>query len=297
MWLFGQQGFGMRHSKLMSLAVAVLICGLGSSAFSETLVERGAYLVNGIGSCGNCHSPQEADGTLTGAPFSGGPAITSPAFTVYPPNLTSDPETGIGRWTEAQIVTALREGLRPDGRVLRPPMPIALYRGMSDRDAAAIAAYLKTLPPTVSHVPPAEYHIPVPASYGPPIAGIGAPNPADKIETGRYLVEIGHCMLCHTPLNAARQPDFARQFGAGGLVLPERFSGLVTPNITPDKETGIGNWTDAEIRKSLTTGVTPTGAVLAPAMPWHYLATMTDADIDAVVVFLRTLPPIRHKVD
>ncbi len=102
----------MRHSKLMALAiaVAVLIGGSGLAARGETLVERGAYLVNGIGSCGNCHSPQEPDGTLAGAPFSGGPAITSPAFTVYPPNLTSDPETGLGRWTEAQIVTALREG-------------------------------------------------------------------------------------------------------------------------------------------------------------------------------------------
>jgi mono/diheme cytochrome c family protein len=289
----------MRHSKLMALAIAVpvLIGGPGLAARGETLVERGAYLVNGIGSCGNCHSPQEPDGTLTGAPFSGGPAITLPAFTVYPPNLTSDPETGLGRWTEAQIVTALREGRRPDGRVLRPPMPIALYRGMSDRDATAIAAYLKTLPPTVSQVPPAEYHGPVPASYGPPIAGIGDPDPVDKIETGRYLVQIGHCMLCHTPLNAAHQPDYANQFGAGGFVLIGQFGERVTPNITPDKATGIGSWSDAEIRRSLTTGVTPTGAVLGPPMPWHYLATMTDADIDAVVVYLRTLPPIRHKVN
>jgi mono/diheme cytochrome c family protein len=289
----------MRHGELVTFAVAVvvLIGGPVLAARGETLVERGAYLVNGIGSCGNCHSPREPDGTLTGAPLSGGPAITTPAFTVYPPNLTSDPETGLGRWTEAQIVTALREGRRPDGRVLRPPMPVALYRSTSDRDAAAIAAYLKALPPTVRQLPSAEYHIPVPASYGPPVADVGDPNPADKIETGRYLVRVGHCMLCHTPLNDARQPDYAHQSGAGGLALPERFGGLVTPNITPDKETGIGGWSDDEIRKALTTGVTPGGAVLAPAMPWRYLAMMTDADIDAVVVYLRTIPAIRHKVN
>src|SRR5262249_43516786 len=161
------------------------------SAMAETLLERGDYLVNGIANCGNCHSPRQVDGTQTGPALSGGTALTAARFTAYPPNLTPDPETGLGRWTEAQIVTALREGrtLRgerarpaarsppsppnpprvrkpvlgggpgaqigpapgggppPGGGVRRPPMPIPFYRGIPDRDARAIAVYLRSLAP------------------------------------------------------------------------------------------------------------------------------------------------------
>ena len=271
-------------------AVAVLLAVMAPAANSETLTQRGAYLVNGIMNCGNCHSPQTPDGALAGAFLSGGPAIPTPVFTAYPPNITPDAATGIGGWTEAEIVTALREGRTPDGRILRPPMPVGLYRVLSDRDASAVAAYLKSLPPTVNKVPQASYRSAVPARYGPPLDAVSDPDPADRIAYGAYLVRIGHCMQCHTPLDSQGQRDDGHRLGAGGLRMDGVFGTVITPNITPDVETGIGGWNDTEIRAALTKGLAPGGRTLSSPMPSRYLATMHRDDVDAVIAYLHTLP-------
>ena len=256
---------------------------------AETPVERGRYLVNGIASCGNCHSPQQPEGTVSGPPLSGGNAMASPAFTAYPPNLTPDRDTGLGTWTADQIVTAIREGVTPDGKVLRPPMPVPFYRGMSDRDAYAIAAYLQSLAPVRNQVPPSDYKQPTPPGYGGPVGAIPDPDPSDKVAYGHYLAQIGHCMLCHTPRDANGRIDASR-LGAGGV--PVGDGGIITPNITPDPQFGIGAWTDRQIADALTKGVRPDGSHLAPPMPWPYLATVSDEDIGAITAYLRTLKPI-----
>ncbi|MGO4725069.1 MULTISPECIES: c-type cytochrome [unclassified Inquilinus] len=256
---------------------------------AETPVERGRYLVNGIASCGNCHSPQQPEGTVSGPPLSGGNAIASPAFTAYPPNLTPDRDTGLGSWTADQIVTAIREGVTPDGKVLRPPMPVAFYRGMSDRDAYAIAAYLQSLAPVRNQVPASSYRQPTPPGYGGPVGAIPDPDPSDKVAYGHYLAQMGHCMLCHTPRDANGRIDTSL-LGAGGV--PVGDAGIITPNITPDPKFGIGAWTDGQIADALTKGVRPDGSHLAPPMPWPYLATMSDQDIGAITAYLRTLKPI-----
>jgi mono/diheme cytochrome c family protein len=210
-------------------AVAMTMWARTDSVRAETPVERGAYLVNGVMNCGNCHSPQQPDGVVSGPPLSGGPAIPTPGFTADPPNITPDQTTGIGAWTEAQIVTALREGKTPDGRTLRPPMPVGLYRVLSDEDAAAVAAYLKSLPPTMNKVPEASYRIPLPPNYGPPLGTVPEPDPADKVAYGGYLARIGHCMQCHTPLGEKGQRDYVHQLGAGGLTMDGVFGERVTP--------------------------------------------------------------------
>jgi mono/diheme cytochrome c family protein len=120
-----------------------MLLGLSTAsrpAAAETPLERGAYLVEGIANCGNCHAPQEPSGAVPLTPLSGGPAITSPVFTAYPPNITPDRDTGIGTWSQDQLVTALRDGHTPTGAMLRPPMPVPFYRSISDDDAYAIAA-------------------------------------------------------------------------------------------------------------------------------------------------------------
>jgi mono/diheme cytochrome c family protein len=256
---------------------------------AETPVERGRYLVNGIANCGNCHSPQQPEGIVSGPPLSGGNAMASPAFTAYPPNLTPDRDTGLGTWTADQIVTAIREGVTPDGKVLRPPMPVPFYRGMSDRDAYAIAAYLQSLAPVRNQVPPSSYRQPTPPGYGGPVGSIPDPDPADKVAYGHYLAQMGHCMLCHTPRDANGRIDASR-LGAGGV--PVGDAGIITPNITPDPQFGIGAWTDGQIADALTKGVRPDGSHLAPPMPWPYLATMRQEDIGAITAYLRTLKPI-----
>ena len=266
--------------------------GDAPSAIAETLLERGDYLVNGIANCGNCHSLHNPDGTLSGPALAGGDAIFGPGFTAYPPNLTPDRHTGLGGWTENQIVTALREGRTPTGRVIRPPMPVAFYRTMSDRDAHAIAAYLRSLTPVEHAVPASHYDPPLPSGYGPAVGSVPEPDHDGGVAYGSYLVRMGHCMLCHTPLDAQGRPDVAHRSGAGGLVLRGAFGAIVAPNITPDVTSGIGGWTDQQIKDALIRGMRPDGSLLAPPMPWRYLATMRGQDIDAIVAYLRTLQPI-----
>jgi mono/diheme cytochrome c family protein len=275
-------------------AAIIAAAMISEPALAETLLERGAYLVNGIANCGNCHSPQQPDGTLVGPALSGGMTLLASHFTAYPPNLTPDPETGLGRWTEEQIVTALREGHTPTGAVLRPPMPIPFYRGVSDRDAHAIAVYLRSLAPVNSEMPPSQYGMPTPSGYGGPVGTIPEPDPTDKVGYGRYLAQLGHCMLCHTPRDANERPDIEHRIGAGGAEMRGVFGDIVSPNITPDVKSGIGGWTDRQIKDALTKGKRPDGSLLASTMPWRYLATMRDEDIDAIVTYLHTLKPIAN---
>ena len=194
-----------------------------------------------------------------------------------------------------QVATALREGRTPDGRILRPPMPVPFYRSMADDDAQAIAAYLLSRPPVAGKSPPSQYKIPTPAGYGPPLGTIAAPPSQNAIAYGAYLASIGHCMLCHTP-NANGQRDYAHRLGAGGLVMDGIFGHVVTANITPDKPTGIGTWTDQDIARALTTGERPDGRRLASPMPVAYLARLKPEDTQALIAWLRSLPPIANKV-
>jgi mono/diheme cytochrome c family protein len=282
-----------------SLAVCLLLALPAPTqlAMAETPVERGAYLVESIGNCGNCHSPQEPSGAEPLTALSGGPAIQTPVFTAYPPNITPDKETGIGAWTEDQVVTALREGHTPDGRMLRPPMPVPFYRGISDADAHAVAAYVLSRPAVAGKAPVSEYKVPVPAGYGPPVGAGAAPLREDKVAYGAYLGSMGHCMLCHTPIGAGGQRDYTHRLGAGGLVMEGIFNRVVTANITPDKETGIGNWTDADLARALTTGERPDGRRLASPMPVSYLARLHPDDLSALIAWLRSLPPVANKID
>jgi hypothetical protein len=108
---------------------------------------------------------------------------------------------------------------------------------------------------------------------------------------------MGHCMLCHTPLGADGQRDFAHRLGAGGLVMEGVFNRVVTANITPDPATGLGAWSDAEINRTLTTGERPDGRRLASPMPVAYLARMTQDDRDALIAWLRSLRPVVNQVE
>jgi mono/diheme cytochrome c family protein len=281
------------------LRVVPLCFGLmtfASGASAETALEHGAYLVEGIANCGNCHAPQEPSGALPLTPLSGGPAISTPAFTAYPSNITPDQGTGIGGWTAEQVVMALREGRTPDGRVLRPPMPVPFYRGMSDEDAYAIATYVLSRQPVSNKAPSSQYKLPVPASYGPPVGHVAAPPQTDRVAYGSYLGSLGHCMLCHTPLGPEGQRDYAHRLGAGGLVMEGVFGRTVTANITPEEGTGLGHWTDDQIKRALAQGERPDGRRLASPMPVAYLARLKPDDLDALVVWLRSLKPIRNQV-
>jgi mono/diheme cytochrome c family protein len=284
------------------LAALIACAGLGSinvQTKAETLLERGTYLMQGIVACGNCHTPRNPDGSfIEGMELAGGFTIEEPVFTAHAPNITPDAETGIGGWTDAELIKAIREGLRPDGSLIGPPMPFSQYRGIADRDVEAIVAYLRKVPPVQNTVPASEYRIPLPPAWGPPVGNIVAPSPADDlIAYGAYLSgPLGHCVECHTPMTNGRF-EFETKLAAGGLSLPiGPDAHIVSANITPDIETGIGSWSDVEIAQAITSGVRPDGSQIHPLMPYGFYANMTLADVVAVVAYLRSLPPVVNDV-
>jgi mono/diheme cytochrome c family protein len=276
--------------------VALLAITFGTAA-AETPVQRGSYLVTTIGACGNCHSPRNAAGHIVaGMELTGGFEFDDPGIGhVIGPNITPDPGTGIGTWTEPQIVTALRDGHRPDAAIIGPPMPIPVYRQLSDNDAAAIAAYLRHLRATHHVVARTQYQIPLPPSYGPPVAHVDEPVRTDKVAYGGYLATVGHCVLCHTPPGGDQPFDMSRAY-AGGRELPDfaKPGGVtISRNITSDPEQGIGTWTDQEIKRAIVSGTRRDGTKLTRTMPFDWYARMTSSDLDAIVAFLRTLPPTK----
>src|SRR5580704_14473566 len=289
----------MRQAKLLRLcAAAVIGAVLGaltpSVAAAETPIERGAYLVTTVGSCGNCHSPRDANGKIAAArELSGGFEFDDDVGHVISPNITPDPQTGIGKWSEAQIVMALRDGKRPDGSIIGPPMPIPVYEKLSDADADAIAAYLHHLKPVSHAVARTQYKIPLPPSYGPPVTHVVAPPRTEKIAYGGYLATFAHCVLCHTPPAKDGPFDMSRAF-VGGRDLPDLSHPgrtTVSRNITADPEHGIGKWSDADIKRTIVTGVRPDGTKLSRTMPFDWYARMTPQDLDAIVAYMRTVKP------
>src|SRR5690606_8672120 len=122
--------------------------------------------------------------------LSGGLRIDDPMFIAYAPNITPDSKTGIGLWTDAQLAKAIREGVRPDGSIIGPPMPIPFYRKLSDADLAAIVAYVKAQPAIEHVVQKSVYKMPLPSSYGPPVHGIKTPPSTETLIYGQYLANI-----------------------------------------------------------------------------------------------------------
>ncbi|HEY1799133.1 MAG TPA: c-type cytochrome [Stellaceae bacterium] len=268
---------------------------VANAAVAETPVERGAYLVTAISACGNCHTPRDSKGiTVPGTELSGGFEFHEGFGLAVAPNITPDPETGIGKWTDAQLITALREGKRPDGRTLGPPMPFFFYRGISDDDAKAIFAYIRTVKPIKHEVGKSAYNNPLPDSYGPPVEHVTAPPKTDKVAYGAYLAgPIAHCLDCHTPFASPGKLDLNR-LGAGGRELhapgsePEH---VISRNITPDPDDGIGKWSDADIKRAITQGIRPDGTRLAPTMAFAWYKNIAPDDLDALVTYLRSMKP------
>ena len=277
--------------------VAFLLLAIAVPAAAETLVARGRYLVEGIGACGNCHTPKGPSGELQDQRFAGGFGLEEPFGTWVSSNITPDKETGIGRWTDAQIVRAIREGKHRDGRTLGPPMPFPLYRRLSDRDARAMVAYLRTLAPVKNAVPRSRYSIALPASYGPAVKSVPEPPRKDRVKYGEYLAgPVAHCVGCHTPLTPDGRADETRPW-AGGFSFVGPWGTAYSANLTSDAETGIGKWTDDELKRAIVNGLKRGGGMLSPPMPWPYYAgRVTDADASAIVAYLRTLRPIVNQV-
>jgi mono/diheme cytochrome c family protein len=265
----------------------------GTKASAETLLERGTYLMNSIVACGNCHTPRGSDGLpVPGKELMGGREWKGKPFTTSASNLTSHKETGLGGWTDDQLYTAIRTGKRPDGRIIGPPMPSKLYTKISDRDVRAIIAYLRQVKPIKNKVPRPNYRIKLPPAWGPK-RSVPEVSRKDKVKYGEYLAgPLGHCIECHTPMVKGRR-DFKNQLGAGGFVLHGPKGSPVSANITPDSETGIGKWSDRQIKVAITTGYRASGEKMYPPMAYHFYKNIKPEDLDAIVAYLRSLKPVK----
>jgi mono/diheme cytochrome c family protein len=283
---------------------ALLLAAL-NGAMAETPTERGAYLVNTIMACGNCHTPRDTDGKpIAERALSGGLTFTTPAFIATAPNITPDPETGIGSWSDAEIKRALVEGMRPDhGRLAGVPlaaiMPANFYKALLPGDLDAIIAYLHTVKPIRNEAPDPLYKAPVRRdSYPDAEAGFSKAMFADPVRRGAYLVTIGHCMECHSAWSRGVS-DFKTGLGRGGRMFPAREGspegtpGSIAANITSHSTAGIGAWADAEIIGAITHGIARDGRLLKPPMAYGYYAAIKDADLADIVAYLRTVPPLQ----
>ena len=274
---------GRKIMRKISVVFAGLALSIGSIALqgpasAETLLERGTYLMRGPVACGNCHTPKDNRGRpIKDMELAGGFVFDEKPFTAVAANITPDKETGIGKWTDAQIITAIREGKRPDGTIIGPPMAIPFFRHMSDRDAKAIVVYLRQLKPIKNKVKKSVYRIPLPPAYGPPLGSVPDVSRANKVKYGEYLVAISHCLECHTPMGK-RGRDMSRK-GAGGFPFHGPWGTIFSANLTPDKKTGIGNWTDRQIKIAITNGTRKDGAKMLPPMAYNWYKNITREDL------------------
>lgn len=283
------------------LAGIVLACP-GPGAAGTPLpdaVTHGKYVFGAAGGCG-CHT--EPKGTLN----TGGRRYDGPFGTVYSTNITPDRETGIGGWTDEQLIAAIRLGRRPNGERLIPVHPYTVFNGMAEGDLKSLVAYLRTVPPVRRVNQPKRISVPLfesvflpawlaafaPRETPPPAA------PTAGVARGEYLVRaIGHCGECHTPRTLTQATDNSR-FLAGNPTGPENSA---IPNITPDPTTGLG-WTEEQIAEYLGTGNTPDGDVAGGLMAEVIQGTsagykdLTQADRLAIARYLKTIPPIRNRI-
>jgi len=271
--------------------VAAITLAGAAHAQQQSPVERGSYLVNSILTCGNCHTPRGPGGVFDmSKQLSGGPQTwDEPTFKVKGANITPDPDTGIGKWSDADIKRALQEGKRPNGTPIAPIMPYGFYKIFTPNDLNAVVAYIKSVPAVKNTVEPPVYKAAMHANVPP-----GAEKPmseadmSDPVKKGFYLVTIGHCMECHTPVVNGHHDN--KQLGKGGQEFKGPWGVAVARNITSSKTKGIGDWTDAEIKTAITQGKRKDGSPLKPPMGYPLYARMTDQDLTAVVAYLRTVP-------
>jgi cytochrome c553 len=256
---------------------------------------RGEYIVRSVAVCGGCHAAPSPAHDPDG-PLSGGTEFHDWRIgTARASNLTPDPETGLGSWSDAEIVRALRNGQSRNGRLLTPVMPYEWLHEMSDDDAFAVARYLKSLPPVrndVKQSPNLMFKLGKLFFLRPkPAISSAAPSRSATVEYGGYLAQhVGLCGDCHTPRTRLLQrPDRSRLFA--GMPHPPKSFPAKPSNLTPDPAAGIGKWSEADFVKAMRTGVTPDGDSLKPFMPWPKLKRMTDDDLHAIYVYLRTVPP------
>jgi mono/diheme cytochrome c family protein len=278
------------------LVIAFLLLAASSEALAADAdsIARGKYLFDGA-DCAGCHA-----GAKDGASPSGGLGLDTTFGTFHVPNITPDKQHGIGAWSEADFHAALRSGIGHRGEYLFPVFPFTSFTNLTDRDIADLYAYLTSLPAVPE--PNKPHNVKPPFGWRSLLIGwrslFFTPGPlkvepakGEEWNRGNYLVHaVAHCEECHTPRNflGALEPSMAFSGNIGG---PD---GQNAPNITSDVETGIGDWSVADIQRLLKSGMTPESDMVGSGMKAVVRGTsqLTDADRHAIAVYLKSVPPI-----
>ena len=264
-----------------------------AGAADPSALRRGELLFR-AGGCTNCHTAKN------GALLAGGDPIQSPYGAFLAPNITPDPETGIGGWTETDFIRAMREGRSPDGEPYYPAFPYTSYTRMSDEDLKAMKAYLDTVPLVRQPSRPHELSFPFSQRWGmrlwqwaffTPERFLPDPRQTPAWNRGAYLVlGPGHCAECHTRRTFYGVLEEDRAF-AGAQLGKEQ-----VPNITSDPEAGIGRWSESDISLVLKLGMLPDGDFVGSEMARvvnNATSKLPDEDIAAIATYLKSLPPLR----
>jgi mono/diheme cytochrome c family protein len=263
--------------------------------------ERGRYLATTVTPCVGCHSEIDWSAGFVvkaGTEGSGRSWVDEGIPWLAAPNLTPDPETGAGTWTDDMIARAVREGIGHDGRALFPLMPYHQFRYMSDEDLASVVVYLRSLPPI--RKPLLASAIPFPlnrfinAAPEPLTEPVSAPDRNDGVAYGEYLVRIGACRDCHTPMDEQGQAIPGMEF-AGGFTLTSPIGSVASANITQDPS-GIPYYTEELFVETMRTGMVRSRK-LHELMPWRMYGQQTDDDLKAAFAYIRTIPAVAHRVD
>jgi mono/diheme cytochrome c family protein len=287
---------------LLLLAAAANPPRVYAQSADKDLVAKGQYIFAIAGGCA-CHT--EPKGMLN----TGARAFPIPLGTVYSTNLTSDKETGLGSWSDQQIHDAMVTGIRRDGSRLIPVMPYESYSGMAEEDMKALIAYLRSLKPVKKPTPELKSRAPFARSVAVALylkafgrfATQPAQAPKSGVERGRYLVEhVSLCGDCHTPRNSIGVPN--RSLYLAGVDEKSSPFSQGAPNITPDKDTGIGDWSRDDIVELLKSGTKPDGDVVEGLMyevvqgAGHGFKDMAREDALAIADYLKSVQPIKNKV-
>lgn len=262
------------------------------------LLERGKYLAEVVMNCHACHTPLTDKGPDLDKQYAGGLEYPDTFGTWRSPNITQDKRTGIGAWTDEQIVTAVRRGIRPSGEQMYPVMPYEYFASASDDDMKALVAYLRTIKP-IDHAVPGNTDLKLPKP--PPPEPSGDPPLPDPVAEGKYLVELAHCGDCHTPRDAEGRPDKTKLLAGGRpyAALPFQGTGQVwSANLTPHATSGVGKYTDEQLMTAITELDKRDGTAIVGPMTFYVGAwsQLKHKDVKAIVAYLRTLPAIDNAV-